>query len=116
MAAIAQNGKAKIAGGLPSCTGCHSDMYSPASIFDHDLHIKLVQPGGNRSCAQCHVGGHSASTAVSCSDCHANMCTSADGKPFNYIAPSYVDAMHGLCIDCHEAEADKVGKPCWDPA
>jgi cytochrome c553 len=34
-----------------------------------------------------------------------------DGQPFDYIAPSYEDAMHGSCIECHEAEAQKLNEP-----
>jgi cytochrome c553 len=34
-----------------------------------------------------------------------------DGQAFDYTAPSYEDAMHGLCIKCHEAEAQKLNKP-----
>lgn len=99
------------AGGPPSCRSCHSAMYSPASSFNHQLHVTVVVPGGNQSCEKCHQGGHSASTAVQCVQCHKNMGPNADGQPFNYIAPSYVDAMHGLCIRCHETEAQKLDKP-----
>ncbi len=106
-----QSIRAEVAGGLSSCRGCHSDMYNPTSAFDHDLHLTLVQPGGNQSCAQCHTGGHSASTAVPCATCHTNMGPGADGKAFSYFAPSYVDAMHGLCIDCHETESQKTSNP-----
>lgn len=103
--------KPPINGGLPSCRECHSDMYNPTSAFDHQLHVALVEPGGNQSCDECHTGGHSASTAVQCVECHKNMGLSRDGKPFDYTAPSYVDAMHGLCIECHEAEAPKLNEP-----
>jgi Ni/Fe-hydrogenase subunit HybB-like protein len=95
----------------PSCGACHSDVYSPTSIFDHELHQTLVEPGGNQSCDKCHEGGHSASTAVACVQCHETMGPGEDGQPFDYIAPSYEDAMHGLCIKCHEAEAQKLNKP-----
>jgi Ni/Fe-hydrogenase subunit HybB-like protein len=98
-------------GGLPACRDCHADMYNPASAFDHELHVTLVAPGGNQSCDQCHTGGHSASTAATCSQCHQNMVQGKDGKPFTYMAPSYVDAMHGQCIACHETEAAAAKKP-----
>jgi Ni/Fe-hydrogenase subunit HybB-like protein len=97
--------------GPPSCGACHSDVYNTTSIFDHNLHETLVVPGGNESCDKCHEGGHSASTAVACVQCHDTMGPGEDGQPFDYIAPSYVDAMHGLCIKCHEAEAQKLDKP-----
>jgi hypothetical protein len=98
-------------GGPPSCRECHSDVYSPTSTFDHQFHVATVEPGGNQSCDKCHEGGHSASTAVQCVECHKNMGPNKDGQPFNYVAPSYEDAMHGLCIKCHEAEAERLNKP-----
>lgn len=97
--------------GPASCGACHSDVYNPTSIFDHALHVERVEPGGNKSCSKCHEGGHSASTAVECVQCHKNMGPGEDGQPFDYEARSYVQAMHGLCIECHEAEAQKLDKP-----
>jgi Ni/Fe-hydrogenase subunit HybB-like protein len=108
---IGSAGESEAAGGPPSCGACHSDMYSPTSTFDHELHVDLVEPGGNKSCDRCHEGGHSADTAVQCVECHENMGPGEDGQPFDYIAPSYEDAMHGLCIECHEAEAQKLNQP-----
>jgi hypothetical protein len=108
---IGSAGESEAAGGPPSCGACHSDMYSPTSTFDHELHVDLVEPGGNKSCDKCHEGGHSADTAVQCVECHENMGPGEDGQPFDYIAPSYEDAMHGLCIECHEAEAQKLNQP-----
>jgi hypothetical protein len=98
-------------GGPTACAECHSDMYQTTSIFNHSLHQANVAPGGNQSCAVCHQGGHSASTAVACVQCHSEMGPAKDGTAFSYIAPSYKDAMHGLCIGCHEQEAQKLGKP-----
>jgi cytochrome c553 len=97
--------------GPPSCGACHSDVYNPTSTFDHGLHVELVEPSGNQSCDECHEGGHSASTAIECVECHKNMGPGEDGQPFDYIAPSYEDAMHGSCIQCHEAEAQKLNEP-----
>jgi Ni/Fe-hydrogenase subunit HybB-like protein len=97
--------------GPASCGACHSDVYNATSTFDHELHVDLVEPGGNESCDECHDGGHSASTAIECVECHTNMGPDEDGQPFDYIAPSYEDAMHGLCIGCHETEAQKLNDP-----
>jgi Ni/Fe-hydrogenase subunit HybB-like protein len=94
-----------------SCGACHSDVYNPTSTFGHELHVERVEPGGNQSCDECHEGGHSASTATECVECHTNMGPGEDGQPFDYIAPSYEDAMHGSCIGCHEAEAQKLNEP-----
>jgi hypothetical protein len=30
------------------------------------------------------------------------------------FAPGYMDAMHGLCINCHKEEAQKQNKPHYD--
>ncbi|TET94729.1 MAG: hypothetical protein E3J29_07880 [Dehalococcoidia bacterium] len=97
--------------GPTSCGACHSDVYNPTSTFDHELHVDLLEPGGNESCDECHEGGHSASTAIECVECHKNMGPGEDGQPFDYVAPSYEDAMHGSCIQCHESEAEKLDKP-----
>jgi Ni/Fe-hydrogenase subunit HybB-like protein len=97
--------------GPPSCGTCHSDVYNSTSTFDHALHVEVVEPGGNNSCDECHEGGHSASTAVDCVECHENMGPDENGQPFDYIAPSYMDAMHGSCISCHEAEAQTLNEP-----
>ncbi len=97
--------------GPTSCGACHSDVYSPTSTFDHEFHVEQVEPSGNESCDECHEGGHSASTAVECVECHTNMGPDEDGQPFDYIAPSYEDAMHGSCMECHEDEAERLNKP-----
>jgi Ni/Fe-hydrogenase subunit HybB-like protein len=97
--------------GPASCGTCHSDVYNSTSTFDHERHVELVEPGGNESCDECHEGGHSASTAIDCVACHGNMGPDENGQPFDYIAPSYEDAMHGSCISCHEAEAEKLNEP-----
>jgi Ni/Fe-hydrogenase subunit HybB-like protein len=103
--------ESEIGFGPTSCGACHSDVYNPKSTFDHEFHVEQVEPSGNQSCDECHEGGHSASTATECVECHTNMGPGEDGQPFDYIAPSYEDAMHGSCIGCHEAEAERLNEP-----
>lgn len=92
-----------------ACYECHRDMNNPTPLFEHEYHI--AQTGGNDSCALCHPAGakvKSFATAVSCAQCHradmvpagafAGSDLEAQVAPF---APSYMDAMHDLCIGCH---------------
>ncbi len=88
------------------CYACHADMYSPTDAMKHDWHS--LPDGANLSCRDCHErGGHkSAKNAKSCDACHADLIPSeASIKVEQYMAVSYADAMHHLCIDCHSKEA-----------
>jgi hypothetical protein len=85
-------------------------MYEPRSIFDHDLH--QVSLGGNEGCAQCHSDGgevKSYETTTECSECHQNEIAGAafiEAPPARWgDAVGYMDAMHTLCVECHEREA-----------
>ena len=97
------------------CYECHSDMYVATSIFNHDYHQSKL--GGNQSCAECHPVDQSRSkeSAKDCNTCHKdNLDMDVPGsliKVDGYIAVSYVDAMHGLCVSCHKEIAEKIGKP-----
>jgi hypothetical protein len=84
------------------CHACHRNMYLPADAFRHDWHA--LPDGGNIACNECHAGGgpRLAATAKQCDACHKDLIPA--GAPIEvdeYIAPSYTDAMHGICIDCH---------------
>jgi Ni/Fe-hydrogenase subunit HybB-like protein len=93
-----------------SCYECHRDMYAPVSVFDHDIHAEGL--GGNDGCIECHAGEtkvKSYETITECSDCHGS-----EISPRAFIeapeprwgeASSYMDAMHSLCVKCHEREA-----------
>jgi Ni/Fe-hydrogenase subunit HybB-like protein len=84
------------------CTGCHRDQYSAVNAFDHDWHSSPT--GGNIACNNCHQPGlnRSAETAKKCDACHKDLVAPGSTiKIESYIAPSYVDAMHDLCIECH---------------
>jgi Ni/Fe-hydrogenase subunit HybB-like protein len=95
-----------------SCFECHTDMYEPRSVFDHDLHAEGL--GGNQGCAECHVGGaevKSYETITECSDCHeaeiASRAFIEKPEPRWGEAVGYMDAMHSLCVECHEREATR---------
>ena len=93
-----------------SCSECHKDMYEPRSVFDHDVHTERL--GGNQGCVECHSDGaevKSYETITECSECHRNEIA---GRAFIEAperrwgeAVGYMDAMHGLCVECHEREA-----------
>ncbi len=85
-------------------------MFDPTSVFDHELHV--IGLGGNQGCAECHVGGvevKSYETITECSDCHraeiADRAFIEAPEAHWGEAVGYVDAMHSLCVECHEREA-----------
>lgn len=91
------------------CYECHRDMYDSTSVFSHVSHETAL--GGESSCAQCHpaeAAVKSYATATACAECHRDQATAMRviGAPAETWrgAPSYVDAMHGLCITCHQRE------------
>lgn len=89
-----------------ACFICHAKMYSASDMFDHDLHANGGV--GKILCNDCHQRGQpkSGATAARCDKCHKDL--SPTGEPIkftSYWAPSYVDAMHGVCVGCHRAKA-----------
>ena len=50
-------------------------------------------------------------TAKICQDCHEAMVPGEGQTTFNMFAPSYKDAMHGRCLDCHKEQALAQDKP-----
>ncbi|MBI5489066.1 MAG: Ni/Fe-hydrogenase cytochrome b subunit [Deltaproteobacteria bacterium] len=93
-----------------SCGSCHADMFLVSDTFRHQRHVERL--GGNASCTGCHDGAEGAKTrakARACDDCHRDMVV-AD----SVVAPraggldghavGYMDAVHGLCVSCHERE------------
>jgi hypothetical protein len=99
-------------------------MVTPTQIFDHDRHQTLVAEeedlGGvfpeNLSCVQCHTPGEAktAANAKSCLECHQEN-TGWEGVDEGTAdlarAVSYLEAMHGTCVGCHEEEAEKQDRP-----
>jgi hypothetical protein len=82
-------------------------MYTEADAFRHDWHASPL--GGKIPCGDCHQSGvkRSAESAKECSQCHADLVVpNATIKVKNYMAPAYADAMHGLCISCHQQKVE----------
>ena len=98
-----------------SCHECHRDMYEPTSTFSHASHVRATE--GNDGCVRCHDGTGAVKTfetATACVECHAGMVASGSTidapKDRWNEAIGYMDAMHGLCIPCHErTAADEAG-------
>jgi Ni/Fe-hydrogenase subunit HybB-like protein len=91
-----------------TCNRCHRDMYLTTDIFNHSAHIARLD--GNAGCPRCHEAAgkvKTRKTAKACGSCHEDAAseksiiqrkqTDVDGE-----AAGYMDAMHGLCITCHE--------------
>ena len=88
------------------CFNCHRDMYASTDAFRHDWHAS--PSGANLKCFDCHVEGQAkkASATKDCQSCHNDLLVEATPiKVEKYLAPSYADAMHGLCLDCHKNRA-----------
>jgi hypothetical protein len=93
-----------------SCFECHQDMFEPVSVFDHDVHAEKL--GGNEGCVQCHSDGSevkSYDTVTECSECHQDEIATRSfigaPEPMWGDAVGYKDAIHSLCVDCHERES-----------
>jgi Ni/Fe-hydrogenase subunit HybB-like protein len=93
-----------------SCFECHRDMYEKRSVFDHDIHA--AQLGGNDGCLECHGDGatvKSYETITECSECHEREIAAQsfiEAPPERWgEAAGYTEAMHALCVKCHEREA-----------
>ena len=106
-----------------SCSECHRDMYEPVDIFDHDRHEEAL--GHNEGCARCHTDASLPKRrehTTPCSECHAEMRVAGSRieqrrpqvQAPESVASGYMDAMHGLCIPCHEQkERERPGKEGW---
>lgn len=99
-----------------ACFECHRDMYLTSDIFDHNSHV--AELGGNAGCGECHdqtAGAKTRQSAIACAECHQDMLVAdaAVAPPeggLRGFATGYMDAMHGLCIDCHQRmRADRPG-------
>ncbi len=91
------------------CVVCHQKMFLPANIFSHEAHVAALN--GKASCASCHGEAEPVKVAPlskKCFDCHEKdfMAQNPAVKVFDSKwAPSYKDAMHKMCIPCHEEKA-----------
>jgi hypothetical protein len=89
------------------CWECHRFMYSSADVFDHSWHSS--QAGAAIRCEGCHTPGlqRTKESAKTCKECHNDLIV--EGSPIKveqFQAPSYTDAMHGVCADCHRERAN----------
>lgn len=89
------------------CFECHTYMYTEGDAFNHDWHSS--QGGANLKCFDCHeTGKHKSAESAKkkvddCRPCHKDVIPPyAYFKIENYKTASYTDAMHIMCITCHE--------------
>jgi Ni/Fe-hydrogenase subunit HybB-like protein len=96
-----------------ACAHCHRDMYSETDTFVHTSHV--AQLSGNDGCVRCHDDPgsiKSRNATTSCLYCHTDMVATesriqAPAEGMTGYATGYMDAMHGLCIKCHEEKVEK---------
>jgi Ni/Fe-hydrogenase subunit HybB-like protein len=106
------------------CSRCHRHMFSETLVFDHSYHLQAVADSErlagpfptNRSCVHCHAAAEAktAASAKPCLDCHhgdTDWQATYDGTEDLARAPSFLEAMHGRCLACHEREAAKQHRP-----
>jgi Ni/Fe-hydrogenase subunit HybB-like protein len=106
------------------CSRCHRHLVDPTLIFDHDLHLASVVDGEelkgvfprNHSCTECHGVGQprTPESAKPCLECHredTRWAEEYDDTQDLSRAVSYLEAMHGTCIACHQREAENVDRP-----
>ncbi|MFC1731621.1 cytochrome c3 family protein, partial [candidate division KSB1 bacterium] len=102
------------------CADCHSDMQRVTDIFDHILHRNKL--GGNGSCVKCHTDPllpKLRQYTTACESCHGELrletsFVNTSGSAVQNFAVGYKDAMHGLCITCHEEKKAEVERPRLD--
>jgi Ni/Fe-hydrogenase subunit HybB-like protein len=96
-----------------ACSRCHADMQRKTSTFNHEAHV--AQLGDKWSCTECHdpQQAKNRNNAKDCYACHQEDMgiEPSDSGRYDYLARSYTDAMHGLCIRCHEQEDSKTKGP-----
>jgi len=95
-----------------ACSQCHRDMYLNTDTFVHTSHVREL--GGNEACARCHEDPaqiKSRDATTGCLECHTEMVV-ADSRiqvpeeGMTGLAVGYMDAMHILCIECHEEKIE----------
>lgn len=95
-----------------ACGQCHRDMYLETDIFGHASHVAKLD--GNDGCARCHEDSSrikKRDTTTTCLDCHTEMVVTesrielGEAGMTGYAA-GYMDAMHGICIGCHEEKVE----------
>jgi len=93
------------------CYECHSNMYQTADAFDHEWHSTDAR--ANLACVECHAAGveKTKDNAQKCDYCHKDLIPENSRiKIEDYMAPSYVDAFHDLCVECHRIKAGELAE------
>lgn len=88
------------------CYACHHRMYTTGDAFRHDWHAD--PDGANLACTECHPSTQQrmASSAQACDKCHKDLIPQGAAIEIEqYNTPAYVDAMHGVCVDCHRSRS-----------
>jgi hypothetical protein len=96
-----------------ACGQCHRDMYAETDTFVHLSHVTALQ--GNEGCVRCHGDPAQVKTrdaTTRCMECHTDMVATASRiqlpeEGMTGYAAGYMDAMHGLCVKCHEERVEK---------
>ncbi len=96
-----------------TCSACHRDMYLETDLFNHSFHIDRLK--GNAGCVRCHPNSKAAKTRASaekCETCHEKMWVKGSRVKTSEMrmtgmASGYMDAMHGLCVKCHEKKHEE---------
>ncbi len=98
---------------INGCWECHSNMYSRSDFFKHDRHAS--NRSANIKCNDCHKRGvfRDAQSAERCTVCHKTYkFTNAElNNDKNYYIMSYTDALHKLCVSCHQKNSKIKNKP-----
>ncbi|MFH1372200.1 MAG: NrfD/PsrC family molybdoenzyme membrane anchor subunit [bacterium] len=84
------------------CWECHRSMYTAVNVFRHDWHSS--PDGAVIACDVCHEPSQERqkASAVKCRKCHIDLFADSTADTLDtYLAVSYVDAMHLLCVTCH---------------
>lgn len=98
------------------CFECHNDMYLVGDAFRHNWHTS--KDGANLDCFRCHSKEKSKGQEFkenpklvmdNCFECHKDLLPEGISvvNIKTYKTPSYSDAMHNLCINCHEKRLNK---------
>lgn len=85
------------------CSDCHRSMYAEVDVFRHDWHAG--PNGANIACNTCHEPEEERQkeSAKTCRECHLDLYADSSADTLDsYLAMSYVDAMHGQCVTCHQ--------------
>ena len=105
------------------CSRCHRNMVYAMDIFDHPYHLQAVAHKenlsqwhpSNHTCVICHGAGRPKTTGnvKTCLECHREDMFLAGGSAIHSnisSANSFREAMHGVCIPCHQQEQEKVDR------